>query len=429
MLDREKQPQVCDLKDMDIRKPERMVMPNGVPLSIIDAAAVDVVRVDIVVKAGYWFQQQRLQAILTNRMLREGTKCYPAAEIAEQLDYYGGWLELSISAEYAYVTLYTLNKYAAQTFAILESLLKAPLFSQKELDTVLDTNLQMHLVSMSKVDVLAHRELLRVLHGANHPLGKLAQAEDYKCITPEVLRQFYQDYYYSANCAVFVSGKVTEDVRRRIVDLFGTEKFGCDKQKAVRKNFVAQEVEGKRFFCERDDAMQSAVKLGCTTIERNHPDYLDLRILMTLFGGYFGSRLMSNIREDKGYTYGISAGTLFYPGNGVLLITAETDNRYVEPMIAEIYHEIDLLQSEKVSDQELDIVRNYMLGDMCRSYETAFSLADAWIYIYTSDLDDGYFERSLQSIRTITSDRLLALAQQYICKERLKEIVAGKKMS
>ena len=428
MLNRENQPQVCDLNDMDIRRPERVVMPNGVVLSVIDAAEEEVVRVDVVVKAGNWFQKQRLQAMFTNRMLREGTKCYAAAEIAEQLDYYGGWLELSLGSEYAYVTLYTLNKYAAETFAILESMLKEPLFAQKELDTVLEMNLQMHLVSMSKVDVLAHRELLRVVHGPEHPLGNLAVADDFKKITPEVLSEFYQEFYHAENCAVFVSGKVTADIRRMVTDLFGTEKFGAVRGVAVRTDYPIVNVEGKRFFCEREDVMQSAVKLGCATIRRNHPDYLDLRILMTLFGGYFGSRLMSNIREEKGYTYGISAGILFYPANGVMLVTAETDNRYVEPMIGEIYHEIDRLQTEKVPGEELNIVCNYMIGDMCRNYETAFSLADAWIYIYTSELDDGYFERSLQSIRNITPERLEELAQQYLCKENLKEVVAGKRM-
>lgn len=426
MLDRSIQPEIRDLEKLDIRKPERLVMPNGVSLSIIDTAEQEVVRVDVVVKAGNWFQKQRLQALFTNRMLREGTKCYPAAALAERLDYYGAWLELSVTAEFAYITLYSLNKYIAETLDVLASMLKEPLFGQKELDTVLDMNLHQYLVNLSKVDFLAHRELLRVLHGPEHPLGVLTEEADYRKITPEVLRSFYHDYYYAENCAVFLSGKVTPEIRRRVLDQFGTEKFGSDRHAVVRTDFKAVPASEKRFYCERDDAMQSAVKLGCNTIERSHPDYLKLRILMTLFGGYFGSRLMSNIREEKGYTYGISAGVLFYPDNGIMLITTETDNRFVEPLISEVYHEIDRLHQELVSEEELAIVRNYMLGDMCRNYETSFSLADAWIYIYASGLDDDYFSRSLSSVRTVTSEELNLLAQKYLCKDSLKEVVAGK---
>ena len=150
---------------------------------------------------------------------------------------------------------------------------------------------------------------------------------------------------------------------------------------------------------------------------------------MTLFGGYFGSRLMSNIREEKGYTYGISAGIMFYPDSGLLGISTETDNEYVEPLIQEVYHEIDKLHQELVPMEELTMVRNYMLGEMCRSYESAFSLSDAWIFIATSGLDDLYFSRSLQAVNEVTPQEIQELAQRYLCKETLKEIVSGKKMS
>jgi len=150
---------------------------------------------------------------------------------------------------------------------------------------------------------------------------------------------------------------------------------------------------------------------------------------MTLFGGYFGSRLMSNIRENKGYTYGISAGTLFYPGSGMILISTEADNEYVELLIREVYHEIDKLQVEPVPVSELTMVRNYMLGEMCRNYESPFSLADAWMFIYTSKLDDTYFARSLQAVKEVTPEEMKELANRYLCKETLKEVIAGKKLS
>ena len=148
-----------------------------------------------------------------------------------------------------------------------------------------------------------------------------------------------------------------------------------------------------------------------------------------LFGGYFGSRLMSNIREAKGYTYGISAGIMFYPDSGLLAISTETDNEYVEPLIQEVYHEIDRLHQEPVSAEELTIVRNYMLGEMCRSYESPFSLSDAWIFIATSGLDDDYFSRSLLAVNEVTPMEIQDLAQRYLCKETLKEVIAGKKLS
>ena len=427
-MDRTIQPEIQPLKNFHIQTPVRTTLPNGIPLTVINAGEQEVVRMDVLFSGGRWQQSQKLQALFTNRMLREGTTKYTAATIAEKLDYYGSWLELSSSSEYAYITVYSLNKYLAKTLEVVESMIKEPLFPQKELQTILDTNIQQYLVNTSKVDFLAHRSLLKSLYGEQHPCGKIVMEEDYHTITPEVLREFYERYYHSGNCSIFLSGKVTDDIISRVTDIFGIP-FGQYQLQMPKSSFPFAAIPEKRIFTEREDAMQSAVKMGCTTINREHPDYPKLRVLMTLFGGYFGSRLMSNIREDKGYTYGISAGVVFYPDSGLLIVSTETDNEYVEPLIQEVYHEIDRLHLDPVSAEELRIVRNYMLGEMCRSYESPFSLSDAWIFIATSGLKDDYFARSLQAVNEITPAEIQDLAQRYLCKETLKEVIAGKKLS
>lgn len=427
-MDRTIQPEIQPLKNFHIQTPVRTTLPNGIPLTVINAGEQEVVRMDVLFSGGRWQQSQKLQALFTNRMLREGTTKYTAATIAEKLDYYGSWLELSSSSEYAYITVYSLNKYLAKTLEVVESMIKEPLFPQKELQTILDTNIQQYLVNTSKVDFLAHRSLLKSLYGEQHPCGKIVMEEDYHTITPEVLREFYERHYHSGNCSIFLSGKVTDDIISRVTDIFGIP-FGQYQLQMPKSSFPFAAIPEKRIFTEREDAMQSAVKMGCTTITREHPDYPKLRVLMTLFGGYFGSRLMSNIREDKGYTYGISAGVVFYPDSGLLIVSTETDNEYVEPLIQEVYHEIDRLHLDPVSAEELRIVRNYMLGEMCRSYESPFSLSDAWIFIVTSGLTDDYFARSLQAVNEITPAEIQDLAQRYLCKETLKEVIAGKKLS
>ena len=427
-MDRTIQPEIQTLKNFRVLTPVRTSLPNGIPLTVINAGEQDVVRMDILFGGGRWQQSQKLQALFTNRMLREGTKKYTAATIAEKLDYYGSWLELSSSSEYAYITVYSLNKYLAKTLEVVESMIKEPLFPEKELHTILDTNIQQYQVNTSKVDFLAHRSLLQSLYGEQHPCGKIVVEEDYHAITPEVLREFYERYYHSGNCSIFLSGKVTEDIISRVTDIFGTS-FGQHQQQVSRLSFPFTAVPEKRIFTEREDAMQSAVKMGYTTITRNHPDYLKLRVLMTLFGGYFGSRLMSNIREEKGYTYGISAGIAPYPGQGILVINTETANEFVEPLVREVYHEIDRLQNDPVPEDELFMVKNYMLGEMCRSYESAFSLADAWMFVQVSGFGDTHFEDALNTIKNITPEEIRELAGRYLCKEKLKEVISGKKMS
>lgn len=428
MLDRTTPPPIRQLSEFSITQPERKIMKNGIPLNVIYAGTEDVVRFDILIGGGQWNQEQPLQAMFTNRMLREGASNMTSSQIAERLDYYGAWLELSSSVNCGFITLYSLNKYFERTLAVIADMVKAPLFPEKELAVVTDANKQQFLVNSTRVEMIARKQLNRALFGPQHPFGRYAVAEDYDRITPEVLRSFYQKYYHSGNCKVYVSGKVTPEIIRCIEENLGTETWGHVTEKTETKVIPPMPLKEKRIFIEREDALQSSLKMGCFVMDRKHPDFLKTRVLVTLFGGYFGSRLMSNIREDKGYTYGIGAGIVSYPDTGILAISTEAANEYIHPIITEVYREMDRLRNDLVPQEELEMVKNYMLGDLCRAYEGPFSLSDAWIYIETAGLDERFFVHSLDAIRGMTSEELRTLAQKYFCKENLIEVIAGKKV-
>lgn len=428
MLDRTTPPPIRQLNEFSITCPDRKTMKNGMPLNIIHAGTEDVVRFDLLIGGGQWNQEQPLQAMFTNRMLREGTKNLASSQIAERLDYYGAWLELSSSVNYGFITLYSLNKYFAHTLAVLAEMIKSPTFPAKELSVVADANKQQFLVNSTRVETIARKQLNTALFGSGHPFGHYAVAEDYDRITPEVLRSFYRKYYHSGNASVYVSGKVTAEIIRSIEECLGSEPWGEVAETAMATVMPPDTTQEKRIFIEREDALQSSLKMGCFVMDRQHPDFLKARVMVTLFGGYFGSRLMSNIREEKGYTYGIGAGIVSYPGTGILVVSTEAANEYVNLIIPEVYREMDRLCNDLVPSEELEMVKNYMLGDLCRSYEGPFSLSDAWIYIETAGLDDRFFIRSLDAIRSITREEIRILAQKYFCKENLIEVVVGKKV-
>ena len=427
-LDRTMPPLLRPLEAFEILRPERLEMQNGMQLNVIRAGSQEVVRLDLLIGGGQWHQTQALQALFTNRMLREGTPTMTSAQIAEKLDYYGAWLDLSSSVNCGFITLYSLNKYFPRTLAIIADMLMNPSFPEKELEVVLETNRQQFLVNSSRVEVIARKHFNRSLFGEEHPFGRFAVESDYGRITPEVLREFYRKHYHSGNCTVYVSGKVTPEIIRCIEEHLGNASWGEIKEVQPLELIEPRQTTEKHVFVEKADALQSSLKMGCFMMDRVHPDFLKARVMVTLFGGYFGSRLMSNIREDKGYTYGIGAGIVNCPGSGVLAITTEADNQYIDSIITEVYREMDKMCNDLAPQEELEMVRNYMLGDFCRSYEGPFSLSEAWIYTKTADLDDDFFVRQVDSIRSITAEEIRTLAQRYLCKENLIEVVAGKKM-
>ena len=428
MLDRTTPPSIRPMGEFSLTRPERRQMKNGIPLNIIRAGSQEVVRMDVLIGAGQWHQTQSLQAMFTNRMLREGTQSMTSAQIAEKLDYYGAWLELSSSPNCGFITLYSLNKYFHHTLAIIADMLMHPTFPEKELGVVLEANRQQFLVNSERVEVIARKQFNRSLFGEVHPFGRFAVESDYRKITSEVLRAFYRQHYHSGNCKVYVSGKVTPEIVACIEGHLGDAPWGEVKPVEPLQLIEPCTTTQKHVFVEKADALQSSLKMGCFVVDRLHPDFLKARAMVTLFGGYFGSRLMSNIREDKGYTYGIGAGVVNCPGSGIMAITTEADNQYIDAIIREVYHEMDRLCNDLAPREEIEMVRSYMLGDFCRSYEGPFSLSEAWIYVETADLDEDFFVRQVDSIRSFTPEEIRTMAQRYLCKEKLIEVVAGKKV-
>lgn len=427
-LNRTTPPEIRPLEEFEIARPERLRMKNGIPLNIIRAGAQEVIRMDVLIGGGQCHQQQPLQAMFTNRMLREGTSSYTSAQIAEKLDFYGAWLELSSSLNCGFLTLYSLNKYFPYVMEIISDMLMHPLFPERELDVVKEVNKQQFLVNSTRVEVISRKCFNRSLFGENHPFGRYAEEEDYGRITPEALKEFYRTYYHSSNCSVYVSGKVTSDIVRCIEEQIGNSPWGMIREMPQIQLPEPCHSVDTHFYIEREDALQSSLKMGDFVMDRLHPDFLKCRIMVTLFGGYFGSRLMSNIREDKGYTYGIGAGVVNYPGRSVLAISTEADNCYVDDIIREVHTEMDRLRNDLASQEELDMVKSYMLGDLSRSYEGPFSLSDAWIYVETAGLDDEFFVRFMDAVRNVTCEDVRLMAQKYLCRETLIDVVAGKKM-
>ena len=430
MLNRLQPPPLCTPQQMDILRPQTSILPNGATLHWLSAGDHEVVRIDLVMEGGRWHQEQPLQALFANRLLREGTGRFSSAEIASRPDSYGAGRGLSRSMTHSCLTLYTLCKYLPQTLELIGSMLTEPTFPEAELQVVKETNRQQHLVNLSKVSFLAQRGLMRQLYGPQHPCGVWVEEEDYQRLHPELLRRFYRHYYHPSRLHVFLFGHVEADQLRRVTDVLGTCTFGSEKPHPLPStSFQIAPVEERHFFAERPEAMQSAVRMGLLTIDHHHPDFQKLRLLVTLFGGYFGSRLMSNIREEKGYTYGIGADLATHPGSSLLHIHTETANEYVPALIGAVYHDIERLQNELVGEEELSMVKNYKLGEMCREMESVLSLADAWIFVQNNGLPADYFRTMLEEVKSATAEELRDLACRYFCKEKLKEAVSGKKIS
>lgn len=425
-LDRSVPPQVKRIFDVNFGKADILKFPNGIDVYLChDGTEQDVVRIDLMMKGGKWAQKSILQALFTSRMLREGTLYHTSDEIAETFDYYGAWTEMSTSMLHSYVSMYSLSKFFKPTLELLYEIVTAPLFDAGELSTVVAINKQNCMLNNAKTDYLAQKGLLQMMYGTAHPVGAYAELEDYDSVSVELLRDFYDRYYNSDNTVIFLSGHLTDEIVATVKEIFGARRYGACLEPYPERKYEIRTMPETFCKCHVGHALQTSIRFGLFIPDRTHPDYQNLRVLITVFGGYFGSRIMRNIREEKGYTYGISAGTAFYPDSGLMIVSTEANSDCYQQVIEEVRKEMDILRNEPISEQELDNVRNYMMGDFMRTFEGSFSVADSQMFLMATGLTEDFYRESIRTLRNVTSEELIGLARKYFNPDDLYVSVAG----
>lgn len=399
---------------------------NSVPVRLVQAGTQPVVRIDIVFRAGSWWQPRKLVASATNAMLSEGTDTNTGEEIANKLDYYGAYLNTSADRDNASVTLYSLSKDLKTILPLLAEVIKTPLFPETELQTYLKRRMQSFMTEKSKVSNLAREKFSQVIYGPGHPYGQVLTASDFGKIKREDLQDFHKSYYTSGNCSIIVTGRYEENlVVKYLDDWFGgmerTEGISAEREKKA----ISRPSSKREILISKKDAVQSAVRIGREMFGRKHPDYFGMMVLNNILGGHFGSRLMQNIREKKGYTYGIGSAMVGLRNSGFLVIVSEVGTGYRQAVVKEIYRELEKLCTRQVSKKELDLTRNQMLGEILRNFDGPFSWSESIKELVEYDLDNDFYQKMTGVINTIEPAHLLELARKYLSPAEMYEVVAG----
>lgn len=417
-------PAFGEVENIEFIKPKPLVFDNGLKTFVIDGGSQDLVRIEFIFDNVGYDASRPLQAFATNTMLNDGTSEFTSSQIADKVDYYGAFLQTEYSNDQSTVTLYSLNKHLASTLPIVKAIITDSQFPQVELDTLIRNQKQKLSVSLEKNDFLSRKIFNKVLFG-DTLYGYDIGPEDYDKLTQDQLKSYFKLAYQPGNCTVIVSGKVKDETINLINGLFGSEWY--TSQPVSANIFHFEKGPGKEHYLEKSDAIQSAIRIGQLAINRNHADFPGFQVLNTILGGYFGSRLMANIREDKGYTYGIGSALVSFKNAGYFFIASEVGADVCASTMEEIEKEINILKNEPVTEEELSLVRNYMLGSMLGSLENALSHADKFKNIYFSGLDYQYYQDYIQTVRNINPKDIQNLANKYLHFDQFERVIVGKK--
>lgn len=423
MTNRTQAPNILDAVDLDLqlKHAEQFTLDNGVPVYSVDGGSQDVLFIEFVFYAGNWYEDKNIVAGTTNFMLKNGTKNKSAFAINDHFEFHGAFLNRSCYNETAVVTLHTLNKHLSKLLPVVAELFTESIFPEEELAIYKKNQKQRLEVSLKKCDFVANRLIDEYVYGFHHPYGKYTSTLDYEALEKEELVKFYQQFYTNGKCMIFVAGKLPTDIQEQLNNNFGKLPFNTTTTSSIEYN-VAPAIDKKQFILNDLNGVQGAIRLARPFPNRHDPDFIKVQILNNIFGGFFGSRLMSNIREDKGYTYGIHSYIQNHIHDTCWMISTEAGRDVCEATIAETYKEMAILQNEIIEEEELNLVRNFMMGSLLGDLDGPFQIIARWKNYVLNNLNEQYFYNSIQTIKTISAEELQALAKKYLNKEDFYEL-------
>lgn len=422
MIDRSTPPAIIDAVDFELQLKacKKLTLTNGAPVYIVDAGAEQVISVEWVFYAGNSFENKNLVAATTNFLLKSGTHNKTAYQINELIDFYGAYLSTHCYNETATITLHCLNKYVATLFPLVNEILRDSIFPEDELALYKQNMKQRLEVNLKKSDFVAGRLIDVYLYGEKHPYGKYSKPEYFNALTQADITAFYNNYYRNGHFNIFIAGKIPNGIEEQLEQYFGTLPFS---PKPHISHNITPASEFKARINNDPNGVQGSIRIARPFPNRHHPHFIKAMVLNTVLGGFFGSRLMANIREDKGYTYGIHSYLQNHLQRSAWVISTEAGKDVSEATIQEVYKEMEILRTQPIDHEELLLVKNYMMGSILGDLDGPFQIIGRWKNLILHGLTEEYFYHTIETIKTVTPQDLQALSQEYLNPKDFYELV------
>lgn len=427
VLNRLSPPPTHPLTSIVLPTPTVQHLPNGARLHVLANDAQPVLRLQVVVPAGK--RQEPLPSLsqLTARMLTEGTTTRTARQVADMVAFYGASLDCEAGPDRATLTLYCLARHLPTLLPLVAEVLATPTFPAEEMRQMQTRISQNMRVERQKISYRASEELNRQLFGEDSAYGKPFDEATFNQLTTEDLRAFHARAYAPAGAEIFLSGDVLAHAQEVAASLGqwqpvagGTAPVAAAPPAtaplATTASLTTVPVEG---------SIQASLRVGRRWPALTEAQTPELLLLVKVLGGYFGSRLMRNIREDKGFTYGIQASVVAREQAASLVIGTDVNGESANATRREIAFELARLQSEPLGDDELETVKNYTLGKLLGETTTVFEQADRYRYVLLQGLRPDYYAELVRRTQAATADELLALARTYLSPADMLTVVAG----
>ena len=424
VLDRTIAPEFQVITSIHLPQPEVFRLQNGMSCYAVNIGQQPIVKVEILFEAGAWQEQTQGASLFTIKMLPEGTASHDSAAINAVLERMGAFTEMSHSLDRSGIVVYCLSRYLPAILPLVQELMTSATFPEKEWQNLKNITLQGLRVNLEKTAYRAGALFRAELFGEEHPYGRVQSEETIEALTTSDAMAHYDRTIRKRPFTVLLAGSFTQEALEAVDQFLGGIEVQSAEEKAVPQE---QQRAPALTFIERPDSLQSSIRLGCRLFTRQHPDYFRFLVMNEVLGGYFGSRLMKNIREEKGLTYGISSSVVTLQRAGYFVVGTDVKRSNTQQTLDEIRKEIRILQTTPVPADELQTVKNFMAGEFAGSLNTAFEVADRQKILLLDQLPPDFFEQYIVQIHATTADDIMEMATTYLPLDQLTEIVVGGK--
>lgn len=421
MLDRTAAPPFNKIKKIVIKQPEKIRLDNGVDLYTIQSGSQEILKLDILFDTGKYEETHNGSAYIGGKMMAEGIPGKSSTEIAAFFESFGAHLEITPGLDHLEISLYCLSKHFANIVDVFRDIITKPIFPDSELETQKNIRIQSLHVNNEKNGFVATKLFREALFGSKHPYGIILQDDDILTTTKTTVQEYADRNILNHSFTVIASGNFGPEVIDSIINTFG----GIKIDKANPRKTVEIVPSNEDSYLEKEESVQSSIRMGSISLKMDHPDFLTLLVTNEILGGYFGSRLMKNIREDKGLTYGIYSGFSHLSQAGYFVISADVKKSNREEAIEEIIKEIIRMQIDLVDSNELDTIRNYMLGQLQSSVNTPFELASKFKSLLFNGLSYSYYTSLIHTINHITPEEIREITNKFLNPSAMRVITVG----
>lgn len=426
MPNRRERPPIQPLQPLHLPEIPSFRLDNGIEVFLVNQGTQEVIKVEVLFEAGRPYEHKPLVSRVTGVLMREGSQHHTSEQIAEHLDYFGSSLKATVDMDFPSLVLYTLNKHLPRVLPVFCDLILNPAFLELEMLHFIERQCQRMEVELSKPEVQAYRTITEQLFGESHPYGYNSTPQLFWDLNRQDIIRHYERCYLPASSKIIISGSVGEreiDLLKKALSDWKVDTIPPQAQ-VPPINSSPQSV-----MLEIPDAAQTAYRMGINLVERGHPDYPGLYVANTLLGGYFGSRLMTNIREDKGYTYNIYSTMDCMRFGGGWLISSEVGNEFSLETRQEVLAEIERLHQELVPEEELTMLKNYLQGVFLGMLDGPFNIARVVKQLLLANLPLNSFNDWVNQVQEIDSEQLRYLFQCYLQPEAITEVWVGPEKS